>query len=123
MNDLLQSSSGHLNGLKAEKSVSITAIKTVTATTSTQATNSNITTVPSSAQEFVDSKNGLQKKKKSANIMPTIRFELNLEPPTSEKFSEFNYNKLVVKTIKIVKKKSKAAKSTSESYCSFKYEK
>merc|ERR1712204_6599 len=34
-----------------------------------------------------------------------------LEPPTSDQFSEFNYNKLVVKTLKIVKKKSKSSKS------------
>lgn len=64
------------------------------------------------AQGFADGTNVGQvgKKKKAANLMPTIRFELNLEPPTSDKCSEYNYNKLVVKTIKLVKKKSKQSK-------------
>lgn len=64
------------------------------------------------AQSFVDGTNvgQLGKKKKAPNLMPTIRFELNLEPPTSDKCSEYNYNKLVVKTIKLVKKKSKQSK-------------
>jgi hypothetical protein len=60
------------------------------------------------APGFADAQIG--KKKKASNLMPTIRFELNLEPPTSDKHSEFNYNKLVVKTLKLVKKKSKQSK-------------
>ncbi len=111
-----------MNGTKlADKTLSVTLTATnKTAGTSSLAANSNFTAVPSSAQQFVDSKNGLQKKKKSANLMPTIRFELDLEPPTSEKFSEFNYNKLVVKTIKIVKKKSKSVQAAT-SKCAFLY--
>lgn len=64
------------------------------------------------AQGLADGTNVGQvgKKKKAANLMPTIRFELNLEPPTSDKCSEYNYNKLVVRTIKLVKKKSKQSK-------------
>ena len=70
----------------------------------------NVTSGTNTAQSFVDGKTDL-KKKKTADLMPTIRFELKLEPPTSDQFSEFNYNKLVVKTLKIVKKKSKSSKS------------
>jgi hypothetical protein len=55
---------------------------------------------------FGENKNDL-KKKRVPDLLPTIRFELKLEQPSSEQFSEFNYNKLVVKTLKIIKKKSK----------------
>lgn len=50
--------------------------------------------------------------------VPSIRFEVPLEKPTSETFSEFNFNRLVLKTLKTFKRKAKrAAKSgnTNES--------
>ena len=50
------------------------------------------------------------KKKTTAILLPTIRFELKLEKPSSEYFPEFNYNKLVLKSLKALKKKSKKAK-------------
>ena len=54
------------------------------------------------------------KKKRTQHLLPTIRFELKLEEPSSEQFCEFNYNKLVVKTLKIIKKKSKSNKPVGE---------
>lgn len=46
--------------------------------------------------------------------VPSIRFEVPLEKPTSETFSEFNFNRLVLKTLKTFKRKAKrAAKSGS----------
>ena len=51
------------------------------------------------------------KKKRTQHLLPTIRFELKLEEPSSEQFCEFNYNKLVVKTLKIIKKKSRSNKT------------
>lgn len=98
MNDFVQSS-GALNGLKPSAS-SITTTKPASSTNFMEVTSAG------------SGPNGLQKKKKSANLMPTIRFELKLEPPTSEKCSEFNYNKLAVKTIKIVKKKTKSCRNS-----------
>ena len=53
------------------------------------------------------------KKKKQPNVLPTIRFEIKLEKPSSEQFSELNYNKLVVKALKIVKKRSKKSSHTT----------
>jgi hypothetical protein len=50
------------------------------------------------------------KKKKARLIPPSIRLELNLEPPDSEKFTEFNYNKLILKTFKCFKKQAKKDK-------------
>ena len=53
------------------------------------------------------------KKKKARLIPPSIRLELNLEPPDSEKFTEFNYNKLILKTFKCFKKQAKKDKKTN----------
>ena len=47
------------------------------------------------------------KKKKTRVIPPSIRLELTIEPPDSEKFTEFNYNKLILKTFKCFKKQSR----------------
>lgn len=44
---------------------------------------------------------------------PTIRFELSLEKPTSDEFNEFNYNKLALKALKQLKKKSDKLKRAS----------
>ena len=46
--------------------------------------------------------------------VPSIRFDVSLEKPTSEVFSEFNYNKLVLKALKTLKRKAKKTK-TNES--------
>jgi hypothetical protein len=45
--------------------------------------------------------NALDKRtaKKSEPLGPTIRFDLKLEKPSSDKFSKFNYNALVLKTL------------------------
>ena len=73
-----------------------------TSTTKTAQT----TTINSSKTDALDAKTDF-KKKKQANLLPTIRFEIKLEKPSSDQFCEYNYNKLVVKTLKMVKKKSK----------------
>lgn len=49
---------------------------------------------------------GTSKKKKRRQELPTIRFDLNISKPSQDKFSEFNYNKIVLKTYKLLKKKS-----------------
>jgi hypothetical protein len=72
-------------------------VKHITATSSSFAAPSNLST------SIVDSK-----KKKPRQILPTIRFELNIDEPSSEKFTEFNYNKLAVKAFKTLKKKNKS---------------
>ncbi len=41
----------------------------------------------------------LRKGKRKRPLHPTIRFSVNIEKPSSETFSEFNYNKLVLKTL------------------------
>lgn len=43
--------------------------------------------------------------------LPTIRFELAINEPSQETFSEFNYNKLALKTLKQLKRKSDKVKS------------
>lgn len=45
--------------------------------------------------------------------VPSIRFEVPLEKPTSETFSEFNFNRLVLKTLKTFKRKAKRAAKSS----------
>ncbi len=87
----------------------------INATNAPLGKTTTVNAVSNTAQSFVDGKTDL-KKKKSTDLMPTIRFELKLEPPTSDQFSEFNYNKLVVKTLKIVKKTSKSSKSSNFSF-------
>lgn len=47
--------------------------------------------------------------------VPSIRFDVALEKPTSEVFSEFNYNKLVLKALKTLKRKAKKSKTNNES--------
>lgn len=42
---------------------------------------------------------GKRTAKNSEPLGPTIRFNLKLEKPSSEKFSKFNYNALVLKTL------------------------
>ncbi len=41
----------------------------------------------------------LRKSKRKRPLHPTIRFSLSIEKPSSETFTEFNYNKLVLKTL------------------------
>jgi hypothetical protein len=48
------------------------------------------------------------KKKKAQRVQnPTIRFELEIEKPTSETFTQYNYNKLVLKTYRLLNKRKK----------------
>ena len=60
----------------------------------------NITQQFTTINGLVDSK----KNKKCRLAIPTIRFSLILEKPSSEKFTEFNYNKLMIKVLKFSKK-------------------
>lgn len=122
MNDLVLSTNDH-NAVKSSfgslPGQTTTNKMTISSTSIPLGKTTNVTanSVTNTAQSFVDGKNDL-KKKKSADLMPTIRFELKLEPPTSDQFSEYNYNKLVVKTLKIIKKKSRPSKS-SKYYINF----
>jgi hypothetical protein len=83
--------------------------------------SSSITTKPQPTQQsssIISNSSNLEnkndfKKKKQPNVLPTIRFEIKLEKPSSEQFSELNYNKLVVKALKIVKKRSKKSSHTT----------
>ncbi|CAF0779802.1 unnamed protein product [Brachionus calyciflorus] len=56
-------------------------------------------------------------KKKNQIEMPSIRFELRLEKPSSDKFSEFNFNKLCLKTFKTMKKLNKKNKTEQQDVC------
>jgi hypothetical protein len=47
------------------------------------------------------------KKKKVRTQLPTVRFELSMKKPSSDAFTEYNYNKLMLKALKTLKKKSK----------------
>jgi len=49
----------------------------------------------------------LKKKKIQRLENPTIRFELEIEKPTSETFTQYNYNKLVLKTYRLLNKRKK----------------
>ena len=53
------------------------------------------------------------KKKKARLVPPSIRLELTIEPPDSQKFTEYNYNKLILKTFKFFKKQSKKEKKAA----------
>lgn len=64
--------------------------------------------IQTSANSLVDGKNDL-KKKKARVSMPTIRFEVTIEKPSADSFTELNYNKLALKTFKMLKKRNKAA--------------
>jgi hypothetical protein len=64
-----------------------------------------------STSTFDPSKSGELKKKKQTNNYPTVRLELHIEKPSSDKFTEYNYNKLVLRTLKAAKKKNKIKKT------------
>ncbi|RNA33401.1 ubinuclein-1 isoform X1 [Brachionus plicatilis] len=54
-------------------------------------------------------------KKKNQIDFPSIRFELKLERPSSDKFSEFNYNKLCLRTFKAMKRIEKKPQGDEDS--------
>jgi hypothetical protein len=63
----------------------------------------------SSINRLVDS----NKNKKSRLVTPTIRFCLVVDRPSHDRFSEFNYNKLMVKVLRFSKKQIRDLKNSS----------
>ena len=92
-------------------------VKSTTTTTTTINTTTVAPVIPltTSINPFQTTTNSIVdvKKKKARLIPPSIRLELNLEPPDSEKFTEFNYNKLILKTFKCFKKQAKKDKKVN----------
>lgn len=81
----------------------------------TQNFNNGFTVSTTSAATSLnfDPKNDLKKKRDQLKL-PTFRFELDLEKPSSDKFNEYNYNKLVVKSLKVFKKQKNKEKDKQE---------
>lgn len=64
-------------------------------------------------EQVLSSSTGERKAARRLQI-PTVRFEIPLEKPTTDEFNEFNYNKLVLKAFKSLKRKSSSVKNEND---------
>jgi hypothetical protein len=115
---LINTSSMNLSKTSHNPTLTKSIFNPITATTST---TSNVQTQQPGASHFSTSSSNVPtsivdaKKKKARLVPPSIRLELTIEPPDSEKSTEYNYNKLILKAFKSFKKQAKKEKkSTSD---------